>query len=176
MSMMFTGAFWGVFLVLIGISILVRVFFNIDIPVFRIFFGLFLIGIGLSIVFGRHMVFSDSKNIVFGEATINVNESRGKYSVVFSKGITDLTGLPINDEVSKIEVNTVFGDNTVYLKKGVSVSIRANSAFGQVELPDGNNVAFGTNQYTSGTIDKNTPHLKLDINTVFGATRVVYKE
>jgi len=122
------------------------------------------------------MVFSDNKNIIFGEASFNVNESHGKYSVIFSKGVTDLTALPINKENSKIEVNTVFGENTVYIKKGTAVTIKGNAAFGQIELPDGNNIAFGTNNYSAGNIDKKTPHLKLDINTVFGSTRVVLKD
>ncbi|MDH4262045.1 MAG: cell wall-active antibiotics response protein [Spirochaetia bacterium] len=176
MNILFTGVFWGIFLVLIGISILVRVFLNINIPVFRIFFGLFFIALGLNIVFGNRISLSDSKNIVFGEATIKVDESRGKYNVVFSKGITDLTGLPISGENSKIEVNTIFGDNTIYIKKGVSVSIHGNAAFGQIELPDGSNIAFGANHYSSGAIDKNNAYLKLEINTVFGATRVVIKD
>lgn len=173
---MFTGAFWGIFLVLIGVSILIRVFFNIDLPVFRIFFGLFFIAIGLNIIFGRQIPFSDSRNIFFGEATINANDSRGKYSVIFSKGITDLTNLPANGELASIEVNTVFGDNTIYIKKGTAVSIKGNAAFGQIELPDGNNIAFGSNHYSTGNIEKGSPYLKLDINTVFGATRVILKD
>ena len=173
---MFTGAFWGIFLVLIGVSILIRVFFNIEFPIFRIFFGLLFIALGINLVFGRHKVFSDSKNIIFGETSFNVRESHGKYNVVFSKGVTDLTSLPAKDESAKIEVNTVFGENIVYIKKIAPVKIRANSVFGHIELPDGNEIAFGTNHYTSAAFDKNTPHLQLELNTVFGSTRIAFRE
>jgi len=175
MSMLFTGAFWGVFLILIGVSVLLKVFFHVEFPVFRIFFGLFFIGLGINIIFGRHYGLADSRNVVFGEATINVSEARGKYNVVFSKGVTDLTGLPPKENAS-IEVNTVFGDNTIYVKKNMPVRIRGNSAFGQIELPDGNNITFGTNTYTSDKLDKNKPYMELDINTVFGASRIQLKD
>jgi len=176
MSFIFTGAFWGIFLVLIGVSILVRIFFNIDFPVFRLFFGLFFIGIGISIIFGRQMSFSDSRNAVFGDSTFQVDQPGGKYSVVFGRGVTDLTNPALYKDGARVEVVTVFGENTIYIKKDSPVRINAVSAFGQIELPDGNNITFGNSQYSTGTIDKKNLYLKLEINTVFGATRVLVKE
>ena len=43
MGFLFSGVFWGGVLVLLGISIIIKVVFHIDIPVFRVVVALVLI-------------------------------------------------------------------------------------------------------------------------------------
>lgn len=180
MGIIFTGVFWGIFLILIGISVLIKIFFNIDFPVFRIIIGLLFIIIGINILTGRHfsgkhMNWSNSGNVVFGEGKMDSSNSTGKYNVVFGKAETDLSEFAKGDSGS-IEVNTVFADNTIYIKKGVPVFVKANSTFAQTDLPDGSMAAFGTSSFTTPEYDKKKPYIKIDVNTVFGATRLRYKD
>ncbi|MDH4199074.1 MAG: LiaF-related protein [Spirochaetia bacterium] len=180
MGIIFTGVFWGVFLILVGISVLIKIFFNIDFPVFRIIFGLLFILIGVNILTGRHLTgrhisWTDSGNVVFSEGRFTGNNTTGKYNVIFGKAETDLSDLPKGDS-SSIEINTIFGDNTVYIKKGMTVLVKANSAFAQTDLPDASMAAFGTSRFTTPEYDPKKPFTKIALNTVFGATRVRYKE
>jgi predicted membrane protein len=175
MGFLFTGTFWGVFLILIGITVLVRVFFNIDLPIIRIFFGVLIIAIGINILFGRSMTWKETDTIMFGEGEFKSSGNRGEYTVVFGRGITDLTDLK-KDTNEKIEINTIFGENIVYLKKGIPISVKASSAFGQIDFPDGNNAVFGSYNYTSPEFKKDKPYVRIEMNTVFGSTRVKFKD
>lgn len=180
MGVLFSGAFWGVFLILIGISVLIKVFFNVDIPIVRTVFGLFIIAIGLSIIMGRpflckHPSWSDSGNVVMGEGKMDEQNRSGHYNVVFGKGETDLSKMAKGDSKT-VEISTIFGEQTVFIKKGMPVVVKANSAFGNSSLPDGSMAAFGVSRYKSPEYDPKKPYLKIEINTVFGSTLLRYKD
>ena len=51
MCFLFGGVFWGIVLVLLGLSIIVRIVFNIHFPFFRILFALIIIYFGLKAAF-----------------------------------------------------------------------------------------------------------------------------
>ena len=48
MDFFFGGLFWGVLLILIGIGIILKVFFDINIPIFRTALALLLIYLGVT--------------------------------------------------------------------------------------------------------------------------------
>jgi hypothetical protein len=175
MKMLFTGTFWGIVLILAGISVLVKVFFHVDIPVFRIIFGIIVISFGLSILIGKPFVCThrDSSHIVFGEGKLGRNGDQSDYNVVFGKGVTDLSGLSEKGS-RRIAINTVFGENTVYISPDVPVHIIVNTVFAGAVLPDGNTAAMGTFHYRSPNLEKASEHLTIEANVVFGSMRILH--
>ena len=101
------GMIIGVFFLLLGLSILLKILFKIDIPVFRALFSVLLIYFGVRMLtgtFGMSGLFEwkDHSSIVFSEGRFHAgkgasgdSEEPTHYSIVFGKGVVDLTELAL---------------------------------------------------------------------------------
>jgi predicted membrane protein len=175
------GLFWGIMLVLIGLSLVVKVVFKIDFPIVKIVFAFIFIYLGIKILIGdRPRIFNthrDDYSVVFGETSFDNIQKDREYNIVFGQGSMDLRQLkPDSNEVFRVKLNTVFGESKVLINKDVPVQIRANSAFGEVSFPNKNSVAFGNSYYASDSLDTSKAYIEIESNTVFGATKVVENE
>lgn len=164
--------FWGVFLIVIGIIILLKHVLKIDIPVFRTIVGILFIYIGLCIMFGGG-VYSSGSSVVFGERNIHVTEPEREYSVVFSSGTIDLSDVVVN-EYKKVKINTVFSTNRIRINKDCPVIIKSNAAFASSTLPNRLTHYFGNSTYANNG-GYGAECLEIELNTVFGES-IVYEE
>ena len=69
----FSGTFWGIILILFGISIFLRSF-DIIVPFLRIIFGLFVIYVGITILSGGSIFTDDPNSAIFNEIAIKLSE------------------------------------------------------------------------------------------------------
>jgi predicted membrane protein len=182
--------FFGVLFLLLGLSLLLKAFFGIDIPLIRTLFAIALIYIGVKMLFGpstfRHdFKWSDNETAVFQNRDFKSDSSGRHYSVVFGKSTIDLTDIPTTNQTEDIfiEVNTVFGESTVYLRRATPVRIRAHAVFGEARTPDENSVAFGNLKFESATPSsteeapsKSQVRVNIQGSVVFGSMRFVYKD
>jgi predicted membrane protein len=167
--------FIGVFFLLFGLSIILKTLFKIDLPVFRFLAALFFIYLGVRMLFGDYgwqvkaEPFKDRHSAVFseGEFKWTPGESRQSFSVVFGDGKLDLTQA---SGAEPVEVHTVFGNMDVYLDPEKLTQVRANSVFGEVSMPDGQSVSFGSLQ-TRTPDHPGEPKLKVHAHCVFGGIR-----
>ncbi len=170
MGFVFSGLFWGLMVILIGVAIIVNVTFNLKLPLFRIIMAMFFIFIGISILlkgFGPNK----SKDVIFNETDMTYSESNKEYNIVFGKGNIDLSSMAEVKENQVIEINCVFGDADVKINTKIPVKLKIDSAFASALTPDGNTITFGNYTYTSPSYDTNQPFLKIKANVVFGAMR-----
>ena len=168
---MFLG---GIFL-LIGVALIIKTVFKIDIPIFRFLFACFFIYMGVKMLFGdmgfRHRSYHDEHSAVFSDADFKHKDYSGKneqghaeYSVVFGNGKVDLTEANASEPV---EINTVFGDMDVFLDAKSLYAIQANSVFGDIRMPDGEKISFGTLK-TRVPDQAGEPKFRVRANCVFG--------
>lgn len=167
MGFLTSGVFWGVILILLGLSVVLKALFHIDIPLFRITFALVIIYLGVRVLTGGFGGIRSDHSVVFGENDMRPSEGRQEYSVVFGQGALDLTGLPPLQTTRTIEFTTVFGSGRLILPRGVPVRIKATAAFGNARLPNGNNLAFGSQSYSNNWVD-GRPGLEIETTVVFG--------
>ncbi len=166
--------FWGILLVLIGLSLIIKVVFNIDLPLIRIFIAFFLIFLGIRLFIGKngHILRNqeNASNVFFTERVITDVKNGSEYNFVFGKGVLDLRNITVPDsEDYTLKVNTVFGGSEILTGDSLNLRVRSNSAFGAVRMPDGTTVAFGSKTYTSDSLISK-PVIRIEINTVFGGT------
>src|SRR5260221_11993184 len=90
MSFFSSAVFWGVIVILVGLSIILKAVFGIHIPFLPIIFGLIIIYWGVRILTGGVFSFSRSNSAVFSEAHINYDDTQGDYNIVFGSGVIDL--------------------------------------------------------------------------------------
>lgn len=169
---MSSSIFWGIILILIGLSLILKVVFNVDFPFFKFLFALFLIYLGIRIFIGRDFrLFSDANDeytVIFSQRTITRVENGKEYNVIFGNGRFDLRNLQQNEnEEIKIKINTIFAGSEVFISDSIPVEINAHTVFAGSKMPDGNSSAFGETNYKNAAFS-NVPLVRIESNTVFG--------
>lgn len=139
---------------------------------FKLIIGIIIVLFGVFVLFNG-FGFQDSRNIVFKEGIIRVSEVQDEYNIVFASGTVDLSKVKIEDEVKKIEINTVFAEGKVILNPDVPTLIKASSAFGELKLPDRSSVVFGSQKYRIGDISTDQGYLEIEASAVFGALKFI---
>ncbi|RLC50453.1 MAG: hypothetical protein DRZ79_04365 [Candidatus Cloacimonadota bacterium] len=172
MHILFGSLFWGVLLILLGFSIVIKAIFKIDIPVIKIVFALLLIYWGIKILFGFNIGHHSSGNAIFEESKFKASKSKNEYNLVFGNGEIDLSELDVSQKNAYSEVNIVFGSGDIYINPSVPTIIKVSSVFAETRLP-GKTINFiGDYVYKSKDFSPEEPHLYLKLNVVFGSARV----
>ncbi len=167
-NFLFTGTFWGIVLILFGISALLRSF-NINIPVIRIIFGLIIVYVGISILAGGSVFTTGDNNVIFSDINIRVTDKiEDEYNIIFGNGIIDLREISPDNYGKKVEINTIFGASQILINPNTPISLEASAVFGRATAPDGSTVSFGDYSYRGGSTDDNNP-LKIEANAIFGS-------
>jgi hypothetical protein len=169
---MSSSIFWGIILILIGLSLILKVVFHVDFPFFKFLFAFFLIYLGIRVFIGKDFrLFSDAgdeQTIIFSQRTITRVENGKEYNVIFGNGIFDLRNFQDStDEKTEIKLNTIFGSSEVLINDSVSLEIKAHTVFAGSKMPDGNTTAFGESGYSNRGNSLPT-NLRIESNTVFG--------
>ncbi|MDG5813677.1 hypothetical protein QA601_01170 [Chitinispirillales bacterium ANBcel5] len=170
MGFLFSGLFWGIILILIGLSIIIRVVFNIQIPLFRIVFALILIYLGIRVLVGGAWIRGDQRTALFEDRTIGAKE--GEYNVIFSRAQIDATQ-PLPRGGDNIETNTVFGSSVLKISKDIPTRIKVSAVFASTSLPDGNTISFGDYTYLNPAYSADEPFRTIRANVVFGNLTVI---
>lgn len=169
------GVFWGIILVIIGLSIIFRVVF--DINLFRVLIAVLLILLGIKILVGNRGIFnlsSGRNDVIFSEKRYSgTPNNRTEYNVMFGKSVFDFRDIEFKDEEPiRLKINTIFGAAEIKINKNSPVKIKVDAAFAGAKMPNGNTVAFGSSQYVSNTYDASRNYMFIDANVVFGGLEV----
>ena len=98
----------------------------------------------------------------------------GHTDTVFGEGTLDLRNTRPEGKTVTVDANCVFGALEILIPKGVPLSVRANAAFADLNLPGGRSANFGESTYESPGLDPAKPHLGIRLNAVF--SRVSFSE
>ncbi|KMQ52961.1 hypothetical protein CHISP_0182 [Chitinispirillum alkaliphilum] len=173
MGFLFSGLFWGIILILIGISIIVRVLFNIHFPVFRVVFALIIIYFGIRILTGGEWLRQNHRTTLFDSRTIAATGN--EYNIIFSSVRLE-ADRKMPEQGEKIEVNTVFGSTTLKISSVIPTKVKISAAFSSTSLPDGNSISFGDYTYTNRSFNPKKPFRAIEVNAVFSSFSVIETE
>ncbi len=167
--------FWGLLLIILGLSLVFRIIFNIDFPLLKIVVAFIFIFIGFRLLFGgigvRHM-HTGEHDVLFGEKRYEAFENGKEYNVIFGRGVYDFRDFRLDGSVKKVRLNTVFGGAEIRLSRDIPVRIRVDAAFAGANLPNGNSAVFGNTTYESPGFDPAAPFLDIKVDVVFGGVDV----
>lgn len=173
---MASGLFWGIVLMFIGLGIVIRIVFNIDLPIFKLLVAFFFIWLGLRIIMGDRGFFhfhATQNDVLFNENSFKeINSENKEYNVIFGKAIYDFRDLKLK-ETTKIHLNAVFGGAEIKLRKGTAYRIVSESVFGGIKLPNGNTSVFGTTHFQSENFNPDSAHLFIKAEVVFGGIELL---
>ncbi len=173
MNFFFSGAFWGILLVLWGASLILKELFpKLHFPFGTIFVALCVIIFGVQLLmssmgykgklFSKNQRRGVTETYRFEDANIPGEE----LNAIFSSGSMDMSNVDVSNGSRKFEVNAVFGGAKLYLSPETPVVIESSSIFGTVKKSSQIN-------YSS---DKNSNCLFIEANAVFGSVEILTKK
>jgi len=167
---------FGILIVLIGVAIIIKAVFHIDLPIFRILAGVFLLYLGVQLILGWprwHWPAETERDAAFfgyREFRLGPGEQPERsYSILFGKTLIDLSELKAPAEDVEVEVHVVFGAAVVRVKPEMPLEVEANVAFGSASLPDRAQVVVGKQVYRSDNAGAAPHRLRIRANVVFGS-------
>lgn len=167
------GLFWGLFLILVGLALILKFVFDLDIPVLRIALALFLILFGIQLLIRNRWDFRFSPHehdIIFRETTIHgKNLSASEYNVIFGKALFDLTDIDSASLPKTIRINTIFGSTVVKVKADLPLKISGDAVFAGAKLAGDSKTVFGELSYTSRAYQSGADYLHLKSDVIFSA-------
>jgi hypothetical protein len=176
MEFLFSGLFWGIILILCGISIIVRIVFHVHIPIVRIVFALILVYLGIRVLVGGSWLCSQRNGTVFGSSTMSIASGNNEYRVIFGSSTIDATAEVTGSSSEHISIKTIFGQSRLTISSKVPTIVRVNSAFADARLPDGNTLSFGQTVYKNTAVKEGKSSVReIDAKVIFGNLVVVEK-
>jgi len=167
------GLFWGVFLILVGLALIIKFVFDLDIPVLRIALALFLIMLGIRMLIQDRWEFNFNHNeqdVIFRDATIRGKDiTVSEYNVIFGQALFDLTDLDSLTLPKTLKINTLFGVTRIFLKEDLPLLISGSAVFSDAKLAADNSTSFGELSFRSQTYKPDSNHLDLELTVVFGS-------
>jgi hypothetical protein len=179
MNILSSGVFWGLILILIGISIIVRIVFNVDIPIFRLVIGLLLVYFGFQVIFGGSYRSRRRIDTQRGERSYrgyNIQQGNNQYNIVFSRGRVDLTDKTDLSTDQFVEVNVVFGSAVVLIDPEIPTQIEVNTVFGSASLPGRKLAMIGQERYRVGADRADGSILYIEVSSVFANVEFIEKK
>ncbi|MCF7792543.1 MAG: hypothetical protein K9N09_01295 [Candidatus Cloacimonetes bacterium] len=174
MHFVFSGVFWGLVLVLLGLSMIIKIVFKIDLPIIRIVFAVILIYWGLKLLFGLSFSIKKDNDVVFNNADIEHVQAGKEYNVIFGKSNIDLRDFDLQNETAKVEINVIFGNGVIYLNPDIPARIKIDAVFAEAKLPKKTVSVFGDFIYDTPGYVEGEPYLLLNVDVVFGNAIIEY--
>lgn len=174
---MSTSLFWGIILILVGLSLIIKIVFKVDFSIFRVIVAFFLIYFGIKLFIGKDFsLFTDKdreSEVIFSERTITKLENGKEYNVIFGGAKFDLREMTFPDSTPMhVKINTIFGGSQITILSNVPIHVNANTVFAGTKMPDGNTSAFGSFNFENDSAKTNRAKLILETNTVFGGLQI----
>ncbi|OGF44251.1 MAG: hypothetical protein A2452_05590 [Candidatus Firestonebacteria bacterium RIFOXYC2_FULL_39_67] len=185
MGFLFSGVFWGVVVVVLGLLLILKAM-GVNIPVGKIIFGILFIYIGISMIFwsfggchsGKSMpgCCNGKDRMMFNDYKIEADGKKSEYNIMFGRGDIDLSKIEVKDKDVNVKISVIFGEGNIVLNSGIPAKIRITSAFGGAVAPDGTNIAFGEYNYKNSKYKEGVPALLVDASVIFGGGKLSEKE
>ena len=171
---MFSAVFWGVIVVIIGLSIILRAF-GIKIPVMSIMFGLLFVYIGMSILTGGFGCKAKCRAFM-NDLKVQASDAKeGEYSVIFGKGEVDLTALQPKESGEPVKVKTLFGESRIKVDPAKPYNMKIKAVFASAATPDGNVISFGEYTYKTESAKDSKNAINVEVDAVFGGVKITDK-
>ncbi len=170
------SVFWGLFFVLLGVSIFLKVF-GVDLPVFRIFAAILVIGLGVKLLMpgtwrSCQWARSSENETIFAESKFAGSGAAGNHRVIFGSTELDLRDVQIADKDVEFSYDVVFGALKIKVDPNKPIRVVGDAVFAGISLPNGNSSAFGHVTYSSPSFKESEPSIKVTVKTVFGGVEV----
>lgn len=165
MDFFFGNIFWGVMIILFGVSIFLKGF-NINLPLMKVFFAIVIIMFGVRMLIGggKPRVKYSSHNHHKANTVVYSRDNQ-EYTMVFASGDIDLSDLKADSK--NLEITVVFGSANVILPSDLRFDIQTTAVLGGIVLPKTGHYGISENRSDINPDSTSTP-ISIDASAVFG--------
>ncbi len=158
----FSRAFWGIVVILIGLSIVLNAIFKINLPIFKILIALFFIYIGVRMLMGVGGVNQSIKTkSVFSQQKIEIKNLENKsFKAVFSDQTLDLSHIKLSSS-DAIEVDAVFSSVELILPAEAKVVLMPENVMSSIKT-----IRINSN-------DSSSYELRIKAKAVFSEIKII---
>jgi hypothetical protein len=170
----------GLFLALLGFSLMLKILFGIDFPVIRVTIALVFVVMGIRLASGATAggLFSGRGHdaVAFGEAEYEIlEETAGEhaFTIVCGRGSIDLSASsPLVTEDPEITVHVVCATCIIYYNPARPIRITAHTFVADCHLPDDGSTVMGTVHFRTPGYPPNARFLNLRVHA--GLAKVTF--
>jgi len=167
--------FWGLLIVLIGVSIIINHVFKVDFPLFKVIIALIIIYVGIRILIGsfNFTKASDDQTAIFSNRhnAPEMIDRKEEFSSIFGSSTLDLRQTTFSEPVTKLEVNAIFGSVKVFVPDNVQLQVKGSAVFGTVKNKDRELNGIGDQKFPGSEASGNLV-LKINASAVFGSVTI----
>jgi len=159
MGIFFGNLFWGILLVLWGVSMILKGF-GVSIPLAKIFFAVIIILFGVKLLIGGSWRVKSS-----GIKSTSYSSDKTEYTTIFASQNIDLKHIKPGNK--PIEVTVVFGSAYVELPSDVVFEVQPTTVFGSMITPKHSHYGFGDDHqvFNEGSSGEK---VFIEANSIFG--------
>lgn len=146
-----TDFMWGVILLLIGASLIIKSIFGVSLPIMRFIPGAILIYIGIQCITSQSFNSWDNKHtILFSRNHVQkIVKPEPKYNTILSQSIIDLSDIETPSSPTQVDINVILSDSTLIINPEIPTQITLNTALGQTNIPHEIFTWTGNNTYST---------------------------
>lgn len=171
-SVLFSKVFWGIVVVLVGISIIAQAIFKINIPIFKVGLALILIYFGIKML-SSTMGVSTSNIMSDQHIVVDHLKEENSFDVLMGNQEIDLTQIDLSGGPYVVNCHVIMGATTILLPKRAQIDIASSVVLGSVKDPRGKEYTSGKDQQVFGDGLSNTK-ISLHLNVVLGSAEIKY--
>ncbi len=172
MKIVFAAPFFILFLVIVGISFILKTVFKIRFPLFRTALGLFILLIIYKFI-ALKFPSIDVKNVIFfEERKFPSSNYFNSYYIFFGKTELDLQNITFYQDIEKINILNFGGNLTFVYTDFYPTKLFVKNIFARTEMPNSDFSIIGSCVLKTSTLDERRKHLTVKIKTIFGSTKI----
>ncbi len=177
MRIIFTPLFFGFFFILLGISIIVKIFFKTRIPVFRITIAFILLLIGLKLLSAAIPSLKISNLVIFEKKDFDKSVCLKNYYVIFGESKINLRNISFFGDIKTIRIINFGSKAIVTYPDSYPIIVKVKNIFSDTSMPRRDLNIFGKDYLVTSVYDESRKYTKLFVTTIFGTTdlRVSYE-
>jgi predicted membrane protein len=167
--------FWGIILIVFGITYIIKRIFDLNFSVFSVVLATALILWGISMITKKskdeeykHSEDEESYQKNYSQNNIKHTNFKKEYDIIFGSSIVDLRDMPVPLANHKIVIDTVFGKSIIKINPEVPILIKSSAVFANAAFPNKSVISFGDYTYATPAYAEGFPYVKIVADVVFG--------
>jgi len=168
---MFSNFVWGVILLLLGASLIIKTVFGISIPLVRIGLGIMCLYAGFTLITGASLFQLKGKTVKLKSEHIETRNPDSNYTIMLGSSTLDFSRMPMPHRKKYVKINNMFGSSHIILNRSIPTKIIGQAAFGSVTLPNDETISFAKKTYRNYRKPE-SPLLVIESTAAFGSSTI----
>ncbi|MHB9154103.1 MAG: hypothetical protein ACYC5N_00250 [Endomicrobiales bacterium] len=174
--LLFSWPLWGALFILAGLLIVLKIAFDVNVPVFKGIFALLLIYFGIWVLVCGIGTGDKRDTLAFNEGTIETGDFLNTFRIVLGRGTIDLTEAVPGEKSAGKEVKILLGEGTLLVDPETPMRMTVKALLSAAVMPGGDTVASGEYTYSTESYKEGAGSPAVNVHVVVTLGKLEVKE